>query len=92
MSSPTSACPCCQPQVQFAASRINQELSRRGFIAGVGASLATLGLSRPEITQGDPAGPARPIVFRKVLLFDGTSSKLRGGLSILIEGSRIKSR
>ena len=91
MSSPTSACPCCQPQVQFAASRINQELSRRGFIAGVGASLATLGLSRPGITQGDPAGPARPIVFRNVLLFDGTSRNLRGGLSILVEGSRIKS-
>ncbi len=87
-SSPT--CPCCQPQLQLAARRINRELSRRGFMAGVGASLATLGLFRTEVAQAAPPGPARPVVFGNFLLFDGKSSKLRGGLRLLVEGNRIK--
>src|SRR6185437_16431463 len=87
--SSSATCPCCQPQVQLAAPRINRELSRRGFLAGVGASLATLGLFRPKLAQAAPESPARPLVFRNVLLFAGKSDKLRGGLRVLVEGNRI---
>jgi imidazolonepropionase-like amidohydrolase len=84
------ACPCCQPQLQFAARRISQEMSRRGFIAGVGASLATLGLARPTGAQAASSGPTPPIMFGNFQLFDGTSRTLRGGLRLLVEGNRIK--
>ena len=89
----SSACPCCLPQLQFAARRIGRELSRRGFIAGMGASLASLaslGLVRPAGAQAAPSGPTPPIMFRNFLLFDGTSNALRGGLRLLVEGNRIK--
>jgi imidazolonepropionase-like amidohydrolase len=85
--SPT--CLCCQPQLQFAARRINRDLSRRGFIAGAGASLASLGLVRRAAAQA-PARPTPPIVFANLRLFDGRSSALRGGLRLLVEGNRIK--
>jgi imidazolonepropionase-like amidohydrolase len=84
------ACPCCLPQLQFAAHRISRGMSRRGFIAGTGASLASLGLVRPAAAQAAPSGPAPPILFGNFLLFDGTSKALRGGLRLLVEGNRIK--
>jgi imidazolonepropionase-like amidohydrolase len=92
-SSGSSACSCCLPQLQLATHRIGRELSRRGFIAGMGASLATLaslGLARPAGAQAAPSAPMPPILFRNFLLFDGTSTALRGGLGLLVEGGRIK--
>ena len=65
-------------------------MSRRGFIAGVGASLMSLGLVQPVGAQADPTGPTPPIVFGNFLLFDGKSKDLRGGLRLIIEGNRIK--
>ena len=83
-------CLCCTPQVQSAARRITREMSRRGFIAGVGASLTSLGLVRPAGSQATPPGPTQPIVFGNFLLFDGKSKALREGLRLLVEGNRIK--
>lgn len=88
--SPSPTCLCCQPQLQSAAHRINRDLSRRGFIAGTGASLASLGLFRSAGAQTVPRGPTRPIWFGNFLLFDGKSKALRGGLHLLVEGNRIK--
>jgi imidazolonepropionase-like amidohydrolase len=65
-------------------------MSRRGFIAGVGASLASLGLAEPAGAQAAPPGPTPPIVFGNFLLFDGKSIALREGLHLLVEGNRIK--
>ncbi len=65
-------------------------MSRRGFIAGVGASLTSLGLVQPVGAQAAPPGPTPPIVFGNFLLFDGKSKDLRGGLRLIIEGNRIK--
>jgi len=81
------SCHCCQPQLRAAADRIDRDLSRRGFIAGAGASLASLGLARPARAQ--PVSP-RPIVFANFRLFDGRSKSLRGGLRLLVDGNRIK--
>jgi len=85
--SPT--CLCCQPQLQSAAGRINRDLSRRGFIAGAGASLASLGLL-PAAARAAPSRPTTPIVFGNFLLLDGKSDGLRGGHRLLVEGNRIK--
>ena len=88
-SSSYQACACCQPQLQSAARRIDRDLSRRGFIAGAGASVASLGLFPPASARA-ATGPAPPIVFKNFQLFDGKSKTLRAGLRLLIEGNRIK--
>jgi imidazolonepropionase-like amidohydrolase len=80
-------CVCCGPQVQSLTRRISADISRRGFVAGVGASLASLGFVRRAAAQTEPSPP---IVFTNFLLFDGRSSALRGGLRLLIEGDRIR--
>jgi imidazolonepropionase-like amidohydrolase len=83
-------CLCCHGQLQVATRRISRDLSRRGFIAGIGASLAPLGLVRSAGAQAAPSGPTPPILFGNFLLFDGTSKALRGGLRLLVEDNRIK--
>ncbi len=65
-------------------------MSRRGFIAGASASLTSLGLVQPAGAQAAPPSPTPPIVFGNLLLFDGRSNALRGGLRLLVEGNRIK--
>ena len=72
---PPAGCGCCAPQVRAIARRIDRELSRRGFVAGVGASLAAIGFAPRARAQGAEA--ARPIVFSNFLLFDGKSSGLQ---------------
>jgi imidazolonepropionase-like amidohydrolase len=81
-------CACHSPQVRSIARRIERDLSRRGFIAGVGASLASLGFAPRAAAQASDA--VRPILFSNFLLFDGKSRALRGGLSLLVEDGRIK--
>jgi imidazolonepropionase-like amidohydrolase len=85
-----STCLCCLPQLRSAARRIDREMTRRGFIAGTGASLASLGLVRPAGAQTVSPGPRPPIMFGNFQLFDGRSNGLRGGLRLLVEGNRIK--
>ena len=84
-------CLCQGPQIQSLTRRINTDLSRRGFATGLAASIASLGLPRLASAQSSqvPGGSARPILFTRFRLFDGTSSKLRDGLSLLVQGNRI---
>jgi imidazolonepropionase-like amidohydrolase len=81
-------CACCTPQIQSASRRITAGLSRRGFAAGIGASLAALGFVRRVDAEPEAAPP--PTVFTNFLLFDGRSAELRTGLRLLIEGEWIK--
>jgi imidazolonepropionase-like amidohydrolase len=83
---PHTGCGCCNPEVRSVARRIDRELSRRGFIAGAGASLAALGFA----PRAKAADAARPVLFSNFLLFDGKSRALKGGLRLLVEDGRIK--
>lgn len=83
-------CLCCQPQLQSAARRIGRDLSRRGFIAGAGASLASFGLGQTAGARVASLRSTSPIVFGNFLLFDGKSKALRGGLRLLVEGNLVK--
>ncbi len=82
-------CLCCRPEIQAATRRIDAQLSRRGFVAGMGASLASLGFVRRAGARTSPQS-AQPVGFTNFLLFDGKSSALRGGLRLLVEGNQIK--
>src|SRR5580700_10660736 len=86
---PSPGCLCCRGELQSLTRRITADLSRRGFVAGIGASIAALGLPRTARAQG-ASNPPPPIVFTNFLLFDGKSNALRGGLALIVEGGRIK--
>jgi imidazolonepropionase-like amidohydrolase len=80
-------CSCCRGELQSLTRRINADLSRRGFVAGLGASVAALGFPRAARAQ---SAPTPPILLTNFRLFDGKSDALRGGLSLIVEGGRIK--
>ncbi|HTH59006.1 MAG TPA: amidohydrolase family protein [Paraburkholderia sp.] len=84
-------CVCSQAQAMYASRRISADLSRRGFVAGMAASMLSLmfpGLSSAQRAT-PPGAPAKPVLFTNFRLFDGKSSTLRDGLTVLIEGNRI---
>jgi imidazolonepropionase-like amidohydrolase len=84
----TGGCVCCGPVIQSVNRRINAGLSRRGFVAGMGASLAALGFVRRAQAQTEATSP--PIVFTNFRLFDGMSAELREGRRLFVEGDRVK--
>jgi imidazolonepropionase-like amidohydrolase len=86
--SSVGSCACCRPLIQSVNRRINADLSRRGFVAGFGASLATLGFVPRAEAASETATP--PIIFTNFRLFDGRSAPSRIGLRLLVEGERIK--
>jgi len=89
--SPASSCLCDKAQAQYANRRISADLSRRGFVAGMAASMLSLvlpGLSHAQSTL-PPNAPAKPVLFTNFRLFDGKSSALRDGLFMVVEGNGI---
>jgi imidazolonepropionase-like amidohydrolase len=85
-----TGCLCHRPEIQVLTRRVNTGLSRRGFVAGMTTSIASLGLSRHATALPVPAPPSRPILFANFRLFDGKSGSLREGVRLLVEGNRIK--
>jgi imidazolonepropionase-like amidohydrolase len=82
-----TGCLCHRQDIQSLSRRIGTDLSRRGFMGGLAAAMASLGL--PAKPRAQPAAP-RPIVLANFRLFDGTASALRDGMRLLVEGGRIK--
>src|SRR5271169_5848795 len=87
-----AACLCRGSEIQSLTRRISADLSRRGFVASVAASITSLGLPKLAGAQSAPVlgRPPRPILFTNSRLFDGKSGTLREGLRLLVEGNRIK--
>lgn len=87
-------CLCHKPAFHAVSRRIDVEMSRRGFVAGMtisAAALVMLGFPDRASAQSTPPSTSEAIVLTNFRLFDGTSSTLRDGLSLLIEGNQIKS-
>ncbi len=84
-----SGCLCRQPDMLAINRRIDADLTRRGFVAGVGGSIAALGLSNRARAQAATVSP-RPIVLSNFRLFDGKSPALREGLRLIVDDGRIK--
>jgi len=89
--SPSLSCLCDKSQAQYANRRISADLSRRGFVTGLAASM--LGLVLPGLSHAQsvlpPSAPARPVLFTNFRLFDGKSSTLRDSLYMVVEGNAI---
>jgi imidazolonepropionase-like amidohydrolase len=88
---PSGLCACSKSQAILANRRISADLSRRGFVAGMAASMLSLvlpGLAGAQ-SASPPGEPARPVLFTNFRLFDGKSSTLRDGMHLLIDANRI---
>src|ERR1700761_5140973 len=81
-------CLCHRPEIQTLTRQIDSQLSRRGFIAGAGASIAALGVPRRAKTETVP-GPPRPVLLTNFRLFDGRSPALREGLRLVVDDGRV---
>lgn len=82
----SGGCVCHNPQMRKVSQRLT-DFSRRGFLAGLGAALASAG--RPGPVLAAPAVSSGPVLFRNLRLFDGKADTLRDGIQVLVEGSRI---
>lgn len=82
-----AGCICHNPQIQRASDRLTA-FSRRGFLAGLGAVVAS-GAARSQSLPAAPSGSSGRTLFRNLRLFDGKSATLRGGVQVLVEGNRI---
>jgi imidazolonepropionase-like amidohydrolase len=86
-----SSCPCSSHSIQLLNNRISFDLSRRGFIAGISASVAGLGL--PDLASAQkliaPDRTKNPIVLFNLRLFDGVSNNLRDNVAVIIVGNTI---
>lgn len=83
-------CLCHRPEIRSLTRRIDLDLSRRGFVAGMAASVATLGFGGRARAQAAETAPP-PVLFTNFRLFDGKSSSLQNGFRLLVDGSQIKS-
>lgn len=81
-------CACCSAEVRAVTRRLNADLGRRGFVAGVTASVAMLGIAAYSGAKAQPStGPVT--LFTNARLFDGMNLATRGGMSVLVKNGMI---
>ena len=82
-----SGCSCHSPAIQAALTRITADLSRRGFLAGMGALVGSMALSDQAGAQATPS--ASTTLLSNVNVFTGSSLTVRKGMSVLVSGGKI---
>jgi len=83
-------CYCGSVAVRMLQARVTAEISRRVFLAGATAVLASLtGLGAKQALAAQSREPGRPILLTNLKLFDGVSRNIRQGVNIRIEGNRV---
>jgi len=83
-------CHCCDPNLHRLTSRMNADLSRRGFFLGAGAAVAGLGLNNLSMPAWAQGAQPKGVLFENVRIFDGVSDKLSAPASVLAVGNVIK--
>lgn len=84
------ACKCCDPALQALTNRMNADFSRRSFFLGVGALMASLGLTGMPTTARAKAALSQGVSFEGVRIFDGRSDALSAVSNVLVVGNIIK--
>lgn len=83
-------CLCHNPAFAQINAHLTRVFSRRTFLTGAAAGTATAFWPKSAAAR-IPAAPSSPIAFTNVRVFDGRSDTLRSGLTVLVEGQKIKS-
>jgi imidazolonepropionase-like amidohydrolase len=79
-------CSCCKPEVQEIIRRIDAQLTRRMLLGGAAAVALAGSVPGTAVAQA----PAAAILFTNVNVFNGRALNLMKGMSVLVEGGRIK--
>jgi imidazolonepropionase-like amidohydrolase len=79
-----AGCGCFNPSLQIVSRRL-EAMSRRGFLAGLGAAVLATGAPRISVAQDTVS----KTLFRELRLFDGKSSSIKAGVQVLVENNRI---
>lgn len=82
-------CLCHHPAFARVNAIVSQKVSRRSFLTGA-AAMAAFPLIPTNAFATAPPAPSEPIAFTNVKVFDGKSDTLRDGLTVLVEGNKIK--
>lgn len=82
-------CICHSPAFAQLCEKMDNKLSRRSFMLGTAAAgaFALWPKAASAVTAESPGGP---VVFTNVRVFDGKSNALRDGLSVVVDGNKIK--
>jgi imidazolonepropionase-like amidohydrolase len=83
-----AGCACHTPLLVQINRRLSVGLSRRAVLRGIVSALAASSLGTAR--RACAAEPARPILFTNARIFNGRSSGLRQGTSVLVSGSKIE--
>lgn len=85
-------CACGSADAHRLTCRVSDALTRRGFTAGMAASVTSLGLPDMAAAQSSPPPPAadRPVLLRNIRLFDGVGLGLRDGVQVLVRGAQVE--
>ncbi|QIL69550.1 amidohydrolase family protein [Diaphorobacter sp. HDW4B] len=82
-------CICHSPAFARWCEQVDDKLSRRSFLAGTAAAgVSALWPKAASAINGEP--PRGLVAFTDVQVFDGKSNALRGGLTVVVEGNKIK--
>lgn len=87
---PAYSCLCDKALANYANRRIGADLARRGFLAGMGASMLCTVLPELALAQQPAAAPgAQPTTLTNFRLFDGKAGALQDGMFMVVDGNRI---
>jgi imidazolonepropionase-like amidohydrolase len=84
-------CLCHSPAFARLNAHLTARVSRRGFLGGVMAAAGAAALWPAPSSARIPDAPSSPLAFVNVRLFDGTSSAVRVGMRVVVDGKTIKS-
>lgn len=91
LSSPALTCACHSPQALGLLARVEAGLSRRSWLAGMGAAATLTGLGLPQATRAQAQQPtSERLVLRGARIFDGQRAQLIDGRDVLVSGNRIE--
>lgn len=86
---PSWPCLCHSPAFGRLDAVLSARITRRSLM-GAAAGAAALAFAPRDAAARVPAPPATPVAFTNLRLFDGGGDGLRGGLRVVVEGSRIR--
>ena len=83
-------CLCHSPAFFRLNDMVSLKVSRRSIMTGGAAAFGLVALGARPAAARIPDAPKSPIAFINVRVFDGLSASARSGLTVIVEGNRIK--
>jgi len=90
-SAPSAGCLCHTPAFARLNALVTQKISRRSVLAGAAAGFGAAAFGASKAFARIPDAPKSPIAFTNARVFDGMSATVRTGLTVIVEGNKIKS-